>query len=74
MEHAGIRQSFIGTALLKKPISTDEGCINPERSEQIAFEDTQELSQSLAQMALHSPVMCTPVPADRINGQIVMDL
>ena len=58
----------------KKPISTDEGCINPERSEQIASDDTQELSQSLAQMSLHSPVMCTPVPADRINGQIVMDL
>ena len=60
--------------LFKKPISTDEGCINPERSEQSDSEDTQDLSQSLAQMSLHSPVMCTPVPVDRTNGQIVMDL
>ena len=60
--------------LFKKPISTDEGCINPERSEQSDSEDTQDLSQSLAQMSLHSPVMCNPVPVDKITGQIVMDL
>ena len=58
----------------KKPISTDEGCTSPERSEQLTFNDTQDLSQSLAQMSLHSPVLCTPLPVDKINGKIVMDL
>ena len=58
----------------KKPISTDEGCISPERSEQDSDEDTQVSSQNLAQTAHSNFLLCTPVPLDKINSSIVMDL
>ena len=68
------RTKFHRYRIFKNLISTDEGAKSPERSDQYPDDETQDLSQSLAQMHITAPVQCVPVPADTSNGNIVVDL
>ena len=71
MGHIDTEQSFIGTPLLKKSISTNQG---PKRSDQYPDDDTQDPSQLLEHDIHSSPAMCVSVPVDTSNSNIVMDL
>ena len=50
------RTKFHRYRIFKNLISTDEGAKSPERSDQYPDDETQDLSQSLAQMHIKAPV------------------